>query len=112
MTKHTDRYYQDLKRHKGYKHPLWGQMSFHHFHYRHLKNRYSINRIDGVWVPVWFHVPILHILLGGGSRAGSQLFGKYPNPIQRCAHGLCRVHWGLVPLVMFWGCWRVWSFVQ
>jgi hypothetical protein len=100
MAKHTDRYYQDLKRHKGYKHPIWGVMSFHHFGYAHLKNRYSIDRIDGVYLPKWFHVPVIHILLGGGSRAGSQLFGKFPNLLQRVAHWLCRVHFALVPMAI------------
>jgi hypothetical protein len=106
MPKHTDRYYQDLKKHRPWKHPLWGTMTFHHFQYAHLTRRYSISRVDGVYVPIWFHVPVLHILLGGGKRAGNQLFGCFPNPVQRLAHWVCRLHWGLIPLGIIWAIWN------
>ena len=79
-------YLDDLKRF-----PAKKGRTFHHFHYRHLKRRKSIYWIDGIYVPTWFHVPILHRILGGGSRAGTQRFGRFPNPAQRLAHWLCRI---------------------
>jgi hypothetical protein len=63
--------------------------SFHHPGYTHLKYRQSIYWLDGFYVPQWFHVPILHRLLGWGDRAGSQRLGRFPNVFQRAAH------WGL-----------------
>jgi hypothetical protein len=102
----TDRYYKDLKRFKGYRHPLWGVMSFHHFSYRHLKTRYSIYWVDGVYLPTWFHVPVVHVLLGGSTRVRGQWLGKFPNPAQRGVHALCRIHFMLVPLLVGWvACW-------
>ena len=79
-------YYQDLKRF-----PSRRGRDFHHFHYRHLDHRYSIYWVDGMYIPRWLHVPIIHRILGGGERAGSQSFGRFPNLAQRGAHWLCRI---------------------
>ncbi|MGL5061349.1 MAG: hypothetical protein ACRC62_15355 [Microcoleus sp.] len=99
--RHSDRYYEDLKKMRR-KHPPSKGHSFHHFHYRHLKTRYSIYLVDGINLPQWLHVPIVHRLLGGGDRAGTQLFGKFPNPAQRAFHWLCRLVY-LAPLLLI--CW-------
>lgn len=88
MAYHSESYYQDLKRHKAIK--GW---SFHHFHYKQLSKKgrgYSIYWIDGIHIPGWLHVPIIHRILGGGSRAGNQRFGKFPNPAQRFSHMVLR----------------------
>ena len=86
MVWHSDSYYRDLK-----KFPTRRGRSFHHFHYSHLKHRLSIYWIDGIYLPKWIHVPIIHRLLGGGSRASTQRFGKYPNVVQSLAHLICRL---------------------
>jgi hypothetical protein len=68
---HSNEYRQDLK-----KFPNRNGRSFHHFHYRHLRDRQSIYWLDGMYLPQWLHVPIIHRILGGGERAGSQRFGR------------------------------------
>jgi hypothetical protein len=84
---HSNEYRADLK-----KFPSRRGRSFHHFHYRHLRDRASIYWLDGMYLPRWVHVPIIHrILGGGGERAGSQPFGRFPNVAQRLAHWVCRV---------------------
>lgn len=86
MAWHSDSYYKDLKRF-----PSRRGRSFHHFSYRHLKHRRSYYWLDGIYLPKWFHVPVVHRLLGGGDRAGSQRFGKFPNVAQRTCHWICRI---------------------
>jgi hypothetical protein len=111
MTYHSPRYYADLSRFPSRRH-----RSFHHFSYRHLKRHGSLYWIHGVYLPQWFHVPVLHRLLGWGDRAGTQRLGKFPNIFQRAMHwGLRAIALltmpfdGLVPLyaragaVVFWG---------
>lgn len=82
----SDKYYRDLNRFPG-----WKRMSFHHFHYDHLKYRRSILFIDGLYLPDWLHVPVIHRLLGGGDRVRDQKFGRFPNVAQRSVHWLCRL---------------------
>jgi hypothetical protein len=81
----SSEYYRDLKRF-----PSRRGRNFHHFHYRHLRRRSSIYWIDGMCLPQCLHVPIIHKVLGGGERAGTQPFGRFPNLAQRLAHWLCR----------------------
>lgn len=88
--RHSNEYHADLKRF-----PSRQGWVFHHFHYRHLKRRGSIYLIDGCYIPKWLHVPFVHRVLGGGDRAGSQRFGKFPNPAQRCAHWIFRLFFSL-----------------
>jgi hypothetical protein len=91
---HSNEYLQDLK-----KSPNRRGRSFHHFHYGHLRdrvafpkeNRSSIYWLDGMYLSQWLHIPIIHRILGGGERAGSQPFGRFPNVAQRLAHLVCRV---------------------
>jgi hypothetical protein len=85
MTHHTKAYYDDLKRF-----PARRGRTFHHFHYKHIGRRSSVYLVDGMYLPNWVHVPIIHRLLGGSSRAGGQPFGKFPNMGQRVAHMVCR----------------------
>jgi hypothetical protein len=92
MQKHTHEYYQDLKRF-----PSRRGRDFHHFHYRHLRNRSSIYWLDGMYIPRLLHVPIIHKILGGGGRASSQSFGRFPNFAQRLAHLLCRIVFLIFP---------------
>jgi hypothetical protein len=35
--------------------------------------------------------PIIHKIFGGGERAETQRFGRFPNVVQRVAHWVCRV---------------------
>lgn len=77
----SQEYYDDLKRF-----PRWKRMSFHHFHYNHLRWRGSILFIDGLYIPDWIHVPVIHRLLGGGDRVRDQRFGRFPNIAQRTVH--------------------------
>ena len=86
MTWHSKSYYQDLKQF-----PAKRGRDFHHFSYSHLKTRKSIYWTDGIYLPKWFHVPIIHLLLGGGLRVSTQKFGKFPNIAQRLAHWIARV---------------------
>lgn len=83
---HSREYYRDLKRF-----PSRRRRDFHHFHYGHLWRRGSIYWVDGIYLPRWLHVPIIHKVLGGGERAGSQAFGRFPNCAQRVAHSFCRI---------------------
>lgn len=79
-------YDRDLKRF-----PSRQGRDFHHFHYHHLRRRSSIYLVDGMYIPRWLHVPVIHKILGGGERAGSQSFGRFPNLAQRSAHWFCRI---------------------
>jgi hypothetical protein len=83
---HSNEYRADLK-----KFPSRRGRSFHHFHYNHLRHRQSIYWLDGIYLPRWLHVPVIHRILGGGERAGSQPFGRFPNVFQRLAHLACRL---------------------
>jgi hypothetical protein len=83
---HSNEYRTDLKKFPGRK-----SRSFHHFHYGHLRDQSSIYWLDGMYLPQLVHVPVIHRILGGGERAGSQPFGRFPNVVQRVAHWVCRV---------------------
>jgi hypothetical protein len=83
---HSKEYREDLKRFP----PRRGR-SFHHFHYKHLRHRRSIYWLDGMYIPRWLHVPVIHRILGGSERAESQPFGRFPNVLQRLARWVCRV---------------------
>jgi hypothetical protein len=94
MAYHSIRYYEDLERMGGTK-----ALPYHHFWYGYLKDRYAIYWIDGLHIPKWFHVPIIHRLLGGADRPSNQRFGKYPNIAQRAVHWLLRLIY--LPLMPF-----------
>ena len=104
-------YVKDLKRF-----PSRNGLSGHHLDYCHLKRRPSIYWVDVLYVPKWFHVPIIHSLLGGADRVSDQRWGKYPNIAQRAVHWLLRLIYlpimpflSIVPwyarvgAVVFWG---------
>jgi hypothetical protein len=84
-------YFKDLARHR----PRAG-WSYHHTTYRPFSTanghrpRYSVAWIEGIYVPKWIHVPVLHRLLGGGDRVSTQRFGDFPNIAQRAAHWILR----------------------
>jgi hypothetical protein len=83
---YRDAYYRDLKKLGTFK--GW---AFHHFSYRHLKRRGSIVWIDGLYLPRWLHIYVVHLFLGWGLRASTQRLGKFPNILQRTAHWILRV---------------------
>jgi hypothetical protein len=55
---HSKEYREDLKRFPSRK-----GRSFHHFHYKHLRHRGSIYWLDGMYIPRWLHVPVIHRIL-------------------------------------------------
>jgi hypothetical protein len=85
-TRHSREYQEDLKRFPSRK-----GRNFHHFQYDHLRDRPSTYWIDGMYLPRWVHVPIIHRILGGSERARNQPFGRFPNIAQRLVHWICRI---------------------
>lgn len=82
----SNAYYRDLQRF-----PSWKGMAFHHFHYDHLRHRRSYVWVDGMYLPRWLHIQVIHRILGGGERVRDQRFGNFPNCAQRTVHWMCRL---------------------
>lgn len=81
----SNAYYKDLKRFPSKK-----GRAFHHAHYSHIGKRSSIYWVDGMYLPRWYHIGLIHCILGGSKRAGNQRFGKFPNIFQRVAMWIAR----------------------